>query len=82
MSQYPDVITCWITYNPFKLEQLERLSSENTPCRPTIIHTIDSYWISTQKGQILRILRSFQNFTFLNFKKDFTHDIPSEFEYC
>ena len=28
-----------------KLEQLERLHSENTPSRPMITHTIDSYQI-------------------------------------
>ena len=28
-----------------KLEQLERLRSENTPRRPMITHTIDSYQI-------------------------------------
>ena len=45
-----------------KLEQLERLGSEDTPCRPVITHTIDqfvwnpksilltsSYWIPSQK---------------------------------
>ena len=31
-----------------KLEQLERLHSENTPHRPMITHTIDSYQIPSQ----------------------------------
>ena len=32
-----------------KLEQLERLRSEDTPHRLMITHTIESYWIPTQK---------------------------------
>ena len=32
-----------------QLEQLERLRSEDTPCRLMITHTIESYWISSQK---------------------------------
>ena len=35
--------------NIFKLEQLERLRSEDTPCRLMITHTIESYWIPSQK---------------------------------
>ena len=33
-----------------KLEQLERLRSEDTPCRLMITHTIESYWIPSQKN--------------------------------
>ena len=33
-----------------QLEQLERLHSENTPHRPMITHTIDSYQIPSQKN--------------------------------
>ena len=33
-----------------KLEQLERLRSENTPHHPMITHTIDSYQIPSQKN--------------------------------
>ena len=33
----------------FKLEQLERLRSEDTPRRLMITHTIESYWIPSQK---------------------------------
>ena len=33
-----------------QLEQLERLRSENTPHRPMITHTIDSYQIPSQKN--------------------------------
>ena len=32
-----------------KLEQLERLRSEDTPHRLMITHTIESYWIPSQK---------------------------------
>ena len=32
-----------------KLEQLERMRSEDTPSRLMIIHTIESYWIPNQK---------------------------------
>ena len=32
-----------------KLEQLERLSSEDTPRRLMITHTIESHWIPSQK---------------------------------
>ena len=32
-----------------KLEQLERLRSEDTPCRLMITHIIESYWIPSQK---------------------------------
>ena len=33
----------------YKLEQLERLHSEDTPRRLMITHTIESYWIPSQK---------------------------------
>ena len=36
----------WFT--ELKLEQLERLSSEDTPRRLMIIHTIESYWVPSQ----------------------------------
>ena len=32
-----------------QLEQLERLRSEDNPRRLMIIHTIESYWIRSQK---------------------------------
>ena len=32
----------------FKLEQLERLRSEDTPRRLMITHTIESYWTPSQ----------------------------------
>ena len=32
-----------------QLEQLERLRSEDTPRRLMITHTIESYWIPSQK---------------------------------
>ena len=37
-------------YTNLRLEQLERLRSENTPHRPMITHTIDSYQIPSQKN--------------------------------
>ena len=51
-----------------KLEQLERLPSENTPHRLMITHTIESYWIPSQKKtksklQILRICQKFNGRT-------------------
>ena len=36
-------------YFKMKLEQLERLRSEDTPRRLMITHTIESYWIQSQK---------------------------------
>ena len=33
-----------------QLEQLERLRSENTPHRPMITHTIDSYQFPSKKN--------------------------------
>ena len=33
----------------YKLEQLERLRSEDTPTRLMITHTTESYWIPNQK---------------------------------
>ena len=35
-----------------KLEQLECLSSEDTPCRLMKTHTIESYWIPSQKKTV------------------------------
>ena len=55
-----------------KLEQLERLRSEDTPRRLMITHTIESYWIPSQKmtKSKLQILKIRQNFKFLNFETD------------
>ena len=50
-----------------KLEQLERLCSEDTPRRLMITHTIEeSYWIPSQKmtKSKLQILKIRQNFKF------------------
>ena len=63
-----------------KLEQLERLRSEDTPHRLMITHTTESYWIPSQnktksKLQIYKIRR---NFKFLNFETGITRDTPSE----
>ena len=37
-------------HKKYQLEQLERLRSEDTPCRLMITHTIESYWIPSQKN--------------------------------
>ena len=42
-------LAMWNTLVIKKLEQLERLRSEDTPCRLMITHIIESYWISSQK---------------------------------
>ena len=51
-----------------KLEQLECLLSEDTPCRLVITHAIELYWIPSQKKAMskLQILRICQNFCILN----------------
>ena len=63
-----------------KLEQLERLRSEDTPRRLMITHTIESYWIPSQKKTKSKsqILKNRQNFKFLNFEMGIIHDTPSE----
>ena len=63
-----------------KLEQLERLRSEDTPRRLMITHTIESYWIPSQKmtKSKLQILKIRQNFKFLNFETGITRDTPSQ----
>ena len=38
-----------VNQNICKLEQLEHLRSEDTPRRLMITHTIESYWIPSQK---------------------------------
>ena len=50
------------------------------PRRLMITHTIESYWIPSQKKKKskLQILRICQIFQFLNFETNFTHDTPSE----
>ena len=48
-----------------KLEQLERLRSEDTPLRLMITYTIESYWIPSKKKIIdleLKTLQSRHNF--------------------
>ena len=51
-----------------KLEQLEHLHCEDIPRRPSITHTIDSYWIPSQNKtsnlQISRICQTLQLFEF------------------
>ena len=62
-----------------QLEQLERLRSEDTPCRLMITHTIESYWIPSQKKtkSKLQILKIRQNFKFLNFETGITRNTSS-----
>ena len=45
-----------------------------------ITHTIESYWIPSQKEtkSKLQILKNRQNFQFLNFEMSITRDTPSE----
>ena len=63
-----------------KLEQLERLRFEDTPRRLMITHTIESYWIPSQKMTKLKfhIVKIRQNFKFLKFETGSTRDTPSE----
>ena len=63
-----------------KLEQLERLRSEDTPRRLMITHTIESYWIPSQKKTKSKshILKNRPNFIFFNFEIGITRDTPSE----
>ena len=46
-----DILLKWMPWKPNddKLEQLERLRSEDTPRRLMITHTIESYWIPSQQ---------------------------------
>ena len=50
------------------------------PRRLMITHTIESYWIPRQKKtkSKLQISRISQNFKFLNFETNITHNTPSE----
>ena len=75
-----------ITWTKIKIEQLERLCSEDTPPPPppprrlVITHTNESYWIPSQKKtkSKLRILQICQNLKYLNFETCITRDTPSE----
>ena len=69
-------------YQPFiwtkvgqQLEQLERLRSEDTPRRLMITHTIESYWIPSQKmtKSKLQISKIRQNFLILKRALHATH---------
>ena len=46
---YPDDPKRDESYTQTKQEQLQRLGSEDTPCRIMITHTIDLYWIPSQQ---------------------------------
>ena len=56
------------------------LENEDTPRRLMITHTIESYWIPSQKKtkSKLQILKISQNFKFQNFETGITRDTPSE----
>ena len=43
------------TFDKNKLEQLERLRSGDTPHRLMITHTIESYWIPSQKKTMSKL---------------------------
>ena len=62
-----------------ELEQLEGLRSEDTPRRLMITHTIDSYWIPSQKKtkSKLQIEKIRQNLKFLNFETGILRYTPS-----
>ena len=54
VDQVPLTYIFWLNKKNYhskslKLEQLERLRSEDTPRRLMITHTIESYWIPSQK---------------------------------
>ena len=63
-----------------KLEQLERLHSENTPGCPVITHTMDLYQIPchNKTKSNLQIPKICQKFKFGNFTITFTRNTPSE----
>ena len=68
---YCDFFLCIMGLDHLKLEKLERLRSEDTPRRLMITHTIESYWIPSQKKtksklQILKKSPQFQIFKFWN----------------
>ena len=76
-------------YIYIKLEQLERLRSEDTPCRPVITHTIDqfvlnpksilltsSYRIPSQKK--VKAEKISEKFKFYNFVINLTRNTPSK----
>ena len=47
-TRWHDHFKCFLKYVYAKLEQLERLRSEDTPRRLMITHTIESWWIPSQ----------------------------------
>ena len=83
ISKFVDMTENVYIYLSFlKLEQLERLHSDDAPPPPPpppmITHNIESYWIPSQKKakSKLQILRIRQNF--LNIETNITRDTPSE----
>ena len=66
--------SCIILYIQMKLEQLERLRSEDTPRNLMITHTIESYWIPSEKKT--KPNHKFKKF--LNFEIGITRNTPSE----
>ena len=76
---YANLWPDWIIRKQEKLEQLERMRSEDTPRRLMITHTIESYWIPSQKKtkSKLQIKKIRQNFKFFNFETGITRDTLS-----
>ena len=59
-----------------KLEQLERLRSEDTPRRLLITHIIESCWLPSQ-NESWKIRKISEKFKFYNFVINLTCDTPS-----
>ena len=56
LFHWDSMITCWYFHDIIiQLEQLDRLCSEDTPCRLLITLTNGSYWIPKSKLQFKRI---------------------------
>ena len=64
----------------YKLEHLECLRSEDTPRRLIITHTIESYWIPSQKMTKwkLQIVKIPQNLKLFNFETGISRETPFE----
>ena len=61
------------------LEQLERLLSEDTPCRLMTTQTIESYLkVKRRQSQSYKFKEFAKILKFVNFETSFTRDTPSE----
>ena len=63
-----------------QLEQLERLCSEDNPCRPMITHTIGSNWIPSQNKTVK--VTNLKNLSKTSSLKNLDHDIYDNFKLC